>query len=66
MMDAIAKIDPKKLTCIYGSDEDDDPCPSLEGKGIETIRIKGGHHFDENYPALAQRLITSLKARIGK
>lgn len=66
VMDAVAKIDPTKLQCIYGSDEDDDPCPTLASKGIETIRIEGGHHFDEDYPALAQKLIASLKARTGK
>ncbi|PZU21927.1 MAG: type IV secretory pathway protein AcvB [Shinella sp.] len=66
VMDAVAKIDPKKLQCIYGSDEEDDPCPTLADKGVETIRIEGGHHFDEDYPALAQKLIASLKARTGK
>lgn len=66
VMDAINRIDPKKLQCIYGSDEEDDPCPTLADKGIEAIRIEGGHHFDEDYPALAQKLIASLKARTGK
>lgn len=66
VMEAVDKIDPKKLQCIYGSDEDEDPCPTLADKGIETVRIEGGHHFDEDYPALAQRLLASLKARTGK
>lgn len=65
-MEAVAKIDPKRLTCVYGSEEEDDPCPTLAATGVETVRIKGGHHFDEDYPALAQKLISSLKDRLSK
>jgi type IV secretory pathway VirJ component len=60
----IAKIDPKLIQCVYGTDEDDDPCPTLKDKGVETIAIDGGHHFDEDYEALAERIITGLKTRL--
>lgn len=66
VIDAVNRIEPQKLQCIYGSDEDDDPCPTLAGKGIEAVRIEGGHHFDGDYPALARKLIDSLKARAAK
>ncbi|WP_377288910.1 virulence factor family protein [Rhizobium sp. SG2393] len=63
-LDDIAKIDPKRIQCIYGTDEDDDPCPTLKDKGIETLGIEGGHHFDEDYEALADKIVASLKTRL--
>ena len=66
-VDDIAKIDPKLVQCIYGTEEEDeDPCPGLKAKGVETLGIEGGHHFDEDYEALANRIVTSLKTRLPK
>lgn len=66
-VDDIAKIDPKLVQCVYGTEEEDeDPCPGLKAKGVETIAIEGGHHFDEDYEALAKRIVTSLKTRLPK
>ena len=64
-VDDIAKIDPRLVQCIYGTDESDDACPTLKGKGIELIGINGGHHFDGDYEALAQRILTSLQGRLA-
>ncbi|SIQ08031.1 Type IV secretory pathway, VirJ component [Rhizobium sp. RU20A] len=63
-LDDIAKIKPSLIQCIYGTEEDDDPCPSLKDKGIETLGIEGGHHFDEDYEALADKIVAALKARL--
>jgi type IV secretory pathway VirJ component len=60
----IAKIDASLVQCVYGTDEDDDPCPDLKGRGVETVPIEGGHHFDEDYEALGKRIVESLKTRI--
>ncbi|KAA3500506.1 virulence factor family protein [Rhizobium rhizogenes] len=66
-VDDIAKIDPKLVQCVYGTEEEEeDPCPGLKAKGVETIAIEGGHHFDEDYEALAKRIVTSLKTRLPK
>jgi len=65
-MNDIAKIDPKIVQCVYGTDEDDDPCPTLKDKGVEVIPIEGGHHFDENYQALGKRIRDSLQTRLPK
>ena len=62
----IAKIDSGRVQCIYGSDEDDDPCPTLKASGVESISIDGGHHFDGDYEALAERIVAGLKQRLGK
>lgn len=63
--DDIAKIDPSLLQCIYGTDEDDDVCPTLKEKGVETIGIDGGHHFDGDYPALVRRILDSFDRRMA-
>ena len=60
-----AKIDSKLVQCISGTEEDDDPCPTLKSSGVESIAIDGGHHFDGDYEALADRIVNGLKARLG-
>lgn len=66
-VDDIAKIDPKLVQCIYGTEEEEeDPCPGLKAKGVEAVGIEGGHHFDEDYEGLAKRIVTSLKTRLPK
>jgi type IV secretory pathway VirJ component len=64
-LDDIAKIDSKLVQCISGTEEDDDPCPTLKSSGVESIAIDGGHHFDGDYEALADRIVNGLKARLG-
>ena len=60
----LAPIDPTMIQCFYGADEDDTACRSLQGKA-EVIRTAGGHHFDGNYGALAQRILDGLRQRAG-
>ena len=61
---ALAPIDPTMIQCFYGADEDDTACRFLQGKA-EVIRTAGGHHFDGNYGALAQRILDGLRQRAG-
>ena len=61
---ALAPIDPSMIQCFYGADEDDTACQSLQGKA-EVIRTTGGHHFDGDYAALAQRIIDGFRQRAG-
>lgn len=65
-VDDIAKIKPGLIQCIYGTDEEDDACPTLKDKGIDVIGIDGGHHFDGDYEALAGRIIDALKTRLAQ
>ncbi|NTJ44535.1 virulence factor family protein [Agrobacterium larrymoorei] len=62
----LAKIDPKIVQCVYGTDDEDAACPALKDKGVEIIGIDGGHHFDEDYEALTKRIVASLKNRLLK
>lgn len=64
-LDDIKRIDPTLVQCIYGTDEEDDACPELKGTGADVIGINGGHHFDENYPALTRRVLDALDRRLA-
>jgi len=59
-------IDPKLVQCIYGTEDEDDACKSLAPRGVETLGIDGGHHFDEDYEKLAKYILDALKKRLGK
>ncbi|HEV7306187.1 virulence factor family protein [Ensifer sp.] len=64
-LDDIKRIDPALVQCIYGTDEEDDACPKLKGTGVDVIAIEGGHHFDEDYPALTRRVLDALDRRLA-
>ena len=62
----MAKLPPQKVYCVYGSEETDESgCTESTAVG-EKLMLPGGHHFDENYPALAKRLIDAIEKRQGK
>lgn len=60
---ALAQLPPALVQCIHGEEEDDSACPTLAGTGVEIITTKGGHHFDGNYQALAQKIIDGFQRR---
>ena len=63
----IARIEPALLQCFYGAEEEaTSPCPALAARGAEVFRTAGGHHFDGNYQALAQDVLTGLDRRLGR
>jgi type IV secretory pathway VirJ component len=62
---ALAKLPPAIVQCVHGEGETDSACPSLEGTGVEIITTKGGHHFDGNYQALAEKIIDGFERRQG-
>ncbi|TDF78205.1 virulence factor family protein [Pseudomonas sp. H9] len=62
----MAKLPAAKVVCIYGEEEaDESGCTDHTAVG-ERLKLPGGHHFDENYPALAKRLISDIESRQGK
>lgn len=60
----LARVPPGLVQCVYGTEDDEDACHSLTGLGYELLPIKGGHHFDEDYPALTTRILDALKRRL--
>ncbi|MFJ1570330.1 virulence factor family protein [Pseudomonas sp. NPDC088322] len=62
----MARMPAAKVVCIYGVEEaDESGCTEQTAVG-ERLKLPGGHHFDENYPALAKRLIGEIETRQGK
>ncbi len=51
------KLGDDKVLCIYGQEEDDSLCPSLDPKKIRLIKLPGGHHFDGDYDHLARLIL---------
>ncbi|PHN27816.1 virulence factor family protein [Pseudomonas sp. ICMP 561] len=62
----MAKLPGDKVLCVYGVEEiKESGCTDTTAVG-EKLQLPGGHHFDENYPALAKRLIAFINKRQGK
>lgn len=58
-----ARLPPEKVLCVYGLDEKDESgCTQPQAVG-ETLGIPGGHHFDEDYEALAEKLMEAIRKR---
>ncbi len=59
----IARLDPRIVQCFYGEDEDDTACTAPELEPAERIETQGGHHFDGDYAALADRIMAGARRR---
>ena len=47
------------VLCIYGEGEDDTLCPKLDPHKAIVVKLKGGHHFDGDYAALARTILAT-------
>jgi type IV secretory pathway VirJ component len=57
----VNRIGGMPVLCIYGEDEHDSLCPKLDAKKFNIVKVKGGHHFDGNYTALADEILAAAK-----
>lgn len=55
----VARIGGMTVLCIYGEDETDSLCPRLDSRKVMIVKLKGGHHFDGDYAALARTIMTA-------
>jgi len=60
-MPELLRLDLAKLQCFYGEEEDDTICPDPQLATAQVIKTKGGHHFDGDYAALAQRIFDAAQ-----
>jgi type IV secretory pathway VirJ component len=59
----VAQLDPARVQCFYGEEEDDSACRAAAFDGAERIETAGGHHFDGDYAALAQTIMAGALRR---
>jgi len=62
----LKKLDMARVQCFYGEDEDDSLCPDPALAGASVIQTKGGHHFDGDYGAIAQRIFDAAKKNVPR
>jgi len=63
---AIAALPLDRVLCVYGEDEEDDSaCVDPALAAMRRLKVAGGHHYDEDYGALAARLLGMITARAG-
>lgn len=54
----LAKIPNSKLLCIFGKEEEiETACRKLINTEAVVLELAGGHHFDEDYPKLTQKIL---------
>lgn len=57
----LAKLPKGKVLCVYGQEEKDESgCTQSQAQGT-VLELPGGHHFDQDYPKLAERIIQFIK-----
>jgi type IV secretory pathway VirJ component len=57
----VDRVSGMPVLCIYGEDEHDSLCPKLDPRKFNVVKVKGGHHFDGNYAALADDILSAGK-----
>jgi type IV secretory pathway VirJ component len=55
----VDKITDIPVLCVYGESESDSLCPHLDPHKVTLVKLKGGHHFDGNYAALAHTILAA-------
>jgi len=57
----VEKLKTGKIVCIYGSEERDPLCKSLASNLVRSVVLRGGHHFDGDYQAVAEAILEQAK-----
>ena len=57
----VNRVSGMPVLCIYGEDEHDSLCPKLDASKFKIVKVKGGHHFDGNYAALADDILSAAR-----
>jgi type IV secretory pathway VirJ component len=56
----VEKLDGVKLTCIYGAEEHDSPCATLDPHKVVPVKLPGGHHFNGDYDRVANAVLGTI------
>jgi len=60
---AVAALPADRVICVFGQEDKDSACADKSVRAATIVKTKGGHHFDGNYTALAQRFLDRLGGR---
>lgn len=61
VVNALKSVPASKILCVYGTeDEEDNACLAPSLTDAAKVSIQGGHHFDGDYEALAERLLNAI------
>jgi type IV secretory pathway VirJ component len=60
LMPEVGRLEAANVLCLYGSDESGSLCPKIPAGHVTAGKLPGGHHFDGNYDALAERILANL------
>lgn len=60
----LQRFDLSRVQCFYGEAEEDTLCRAPELQAAEIVRTTGGHHFDGDYRALADKVLDGVRRRI--
>lgn len=55
-----AKLEGKRLLCVYGEEERESLCPQLSGGWTRVVSLKGAHHFGGHYEAIANMVLNEI------
>lgn len=55
----VEKISGPQISCYWGSEEDQSPCPELGRHGANSVKLPGGHHFNGDFKKLADLIAAS-------
>ena len=53
----VQKLKGMNVLCIYGDDDSDSGCPSIDKADFNIIKTTGGHHFSGEYEKLATTIL---------
>lgn len=53
------------ILCLYGEEESDSVCRRVTPGSIESVQLKGGHHFGGHYSAITERIVQKMQERSG-
>ena len=67
VVDAMKRLPPGKVLCVYGEEEEDDTgCKPDVLPGMAIERTTGEHHFDGDYIGLGKRILAAFEERLGE
>jgi len=59
----IDKLRGTKTICVYGTDDRETVCTSVDARIARPIALSGSHHFDRDYDALAKIITAQVAVR---